>query len=141
MARYGTEKPDLRVGLEIVDVTVVVAGTGVPGLPGRRGAGVVRPRRGRPRTGTPRRAVDRPRPGARRGRVVWLRVGADAQTLDSPVRRFLSDDEARGLVTAFGAQPGDLLLLVAGPGADVRSRSSVTSASRWRTPPTSRRWR
>ena len=46
--------------------------------------------------------------------LVWLRVG-DGGTLDSPVRRFLSDDEAAALVDALTARSGDLLLLVAGP--------------------------
>ena len=44
--------------------------------------------------------------------LVWMRVGEEA-TLDSPVRKFLSDAEASALVERTGAQAGDLLLLVA----------------------------
>ncbi len=41
-----------------------------------------------------------------------MRVRADGE-LDSPVAKFLSEDELSGLVTATGAEEGDLLLLVA----------------------------
>jgi aspartyl-tRNA synthetase len=44
--------------------------------------------------------------------LVWLKVGASSE-LDSPVAKFLSDEEQSGLVAALGAESGDLLLLVA----------------------------
>jgi aspartyl-tRNA synthetase len=49
--------------------------------------------------------------------LVWMKVG-DGGALDSPVAKFLSDAEQAALVSAFAAQPGDLLLLV----ADVRRK-------------------
>jgi len=45
--------------------------------------------------------------------LVWIRV-RDGGVLESPVVKFLSESEQLGLVDALGAQPGDLLLLVAG---------------------------
>jgi aspartyl-tRNA synthetase len=45
--------------------------------------------------------------------LVWMRVTDGAPGLDSPVAKFLSDDEHGALRAAMGAQPGDLLLLVA----------------------------
>jgi aspartyl-tRNA synthetase len=44
--------------------------------------------------------------------LVWMKVG-EGLALDSPVAKFLSDAERAALVAAMGAQPGDLLLLVA----------------------------
>jgi len=43
---------------------------------------------------------------------VWMRVGEDL-SIDSPVARFLSDDEVANLGKELGAEAGDLLLLVA----------------------------
>ncbi len=115
MARYGTEKPDLRVDLEIVDVTAALAGTEFRAFQAEavrglcvRGAGDL----GRSRLDA---LIERAQALGAAG-LVWMRVGDDA-ALDSPVRRFLSDGEAAALVDAFGAQPGDLLLLVAGAAA------------------------
>jgi aspartyl-tRNA synthetase len=112
MARYGTEKPDLRVDLEIVDVTAALAGTefrafqaeAVRGLDLRGGGALARSRLDA--------LIERAQALGAAG-LVWMRVG-DGGALDSPVRRFLSDDEAGALVDAFAAEPGDLLLLVAG---------------------------
>jgi aspartyl-tRNA synthetase len=44
--------------------------------------------------------------------LVWMRV-KDGGELDSPVAKFLTEDELTGLVAASGAKAGDLLLLVA----------------------------
>src|SRR5205085_1848819 len=45
--------------------------------------------------------------------LVWMRVGPDG-ALDSPVAKFLSDDERAALVKTLDVAAGDLLLLVAG---------------------------
>jgi aspartyl-tRNA synthetase len=44
--------------------------------------------------------------------LAWFKVG-DGGTLDSPLTKFLSDDEQRALIDTLGATAGDVLLLVA----------------------------
>jgi aspartyl-tRNA synthetase len=113
MERYGSDKPDLRFGMELVEVTPVFAGTGfkafasaasIKGLRVEGAAGDY----GRNRLDG---LTDRAKQLGAKG-LVWMKVG-DAGALDSPVAKFLSDAEQAGLVEAMGAQAGDLLLLVA----------------------------
>jgi aspartyl-tRNA synthetase len=52
--------------------------------------------------------------------LVWMRV-RDGGALESPVAKFLSEAEQIGLIDALGAQPGDLVLIVAGDRAMARS--------------------
>ncbi len=110
--RYGTDKPDTRFGMELVDLTAVFAATGfrafqsaaVKGIRVAGGAGTTRAQLDR--------LTDRTKLAGAAG-LVWARVGADGD-LDSPVAKFLSDDERAALGATLGAEPGDLLLVVAG---------------------------
>ncbi|MFP5375775.1 MAG: aspartate--tRNA ligase [Acidimicrobiia bacterium] len=109
--RYGTDKPDVRFGMELVDLGKVFAATGfnafkAPAVKGIRvpgGAGATRSRLDA--------LTDKAKSFGAKG-LVWMRVGED-MSIDSPVARFLSDDEVAGLGERLEAAPGDLLLLVA----------------------------
>jgi len=113
MARYGTDKPDVRFGLELVDVNEVFAKTefrafqsdAVRALRVSEGASFARNRLDA--------LIERAKSLGAAG-LVWMKVTADG-TLDSPVAKFLSDGERDALVAATGSGPGDLILLVAGP--------------------------
>ena len=109
--RYGSDKPDLRFGMELVELTPVFAttefnafkagcvkGIRVPGAAADYGRNKLD------------QLTDRAKGLGAKG-LVWLKVTAD--TLDSPVAKFLSDDEQAGLRGALEAEPGDLLLVVA----------------------------
>ena len=115
MDRYGSDKPDVRFGMELVDVTEVFASTEfnafkAPCIKAVRHAG------GSEGTGRNRLddLTDRAKRWGAKG-LVWMRVeqGDDGTTLNSPVAKFLSDDEKAALLAATGAEVGDLLYLVA----------------------------
>ncbi len=110
--RFGSDKPDVRFGMELVELTEAVAGTGfrafqAPCVKGIRVVG---------EAGMTRARVDRLTDSARgagAGGLVWLKV-QDGGGLDSPILKFLSEPEQVALPKALGAEAGDLLLVVAG---------------------------
>src|SRR3954447_24626598 len=114
IARYGSDKPDLRFGLEIAELTDVFRGTGFNAFGGAiEGGGVVRGLNAGP--GERSRAeldglVGEAQELGAKG-LVWAVVEADGWR--SPVAKFLSEDEIAGAGAALGASEGDLLLLVA----------------------------
>jgi aspartyl-tRNA synthetase len=117
--RYGVDKPDLRFGMELVELTPLFAASGfkafagAPSVKGIRVPGAAGDF-GRNKLDT---LTDRAKSLGARG-LVWLKVG-DGGALDSPVVKFLSDDERTAVVSALAAEPGDLLLLVADEWATV----------------------
>jgi len=115
MDRYGTDKPDLRFGMELVDLTEVFAGTGfrafaapcVKAIVLDRGASLSRSRLDA--------LTDRAKSLGAKG-LAWFKVTGSGEAgagVDSPVAKFLSEDEVSGLVAATGAGVGDLVLVVA----------------------------
>lgn len=115
MRRYGTDKPDVRFGMELVELSSVFSATefkafaGVldsGGLIGGINAGPL----GLSRGGFDG-LVDRAQELGAKG-LVWMVVEDDG-SLRSPVAKFLGEAELSGLVEAFDAQPGDTLLIVA----------------------------
>ena len=109
--RFGSDKPDLRFGMELVELTDVFAktefnafkagcikGIRVPGVAGDYGRNKLD------------QLTDRAKALGAKG-LVWMKVAPDS--LDSPVAKFLSDDEQASLRGALDAEPGDLLLIVA----------------------------
>jgi len=119
MERYGTDKPDTRFGMGLVDVSEVFAATEFRAFAGAEvvkgicvsGEGDL----GRSKLDTlTERAKDLGALG-----LVWMRVRNRGE-LESPVAKFLSETELIGLTDALGGRPGDLLLLVAGDRAMVR---------------------
>jgi aspartyl-tRNA synthetase len=119
MERYGTDKPDLRFGMELVDLTEVFAATEFRAF---QDAEVVKGVRVHGAGELPRARVDalveRAKTLGAPG-LVWMRVRHSGE-LDSPVAKFLSEAECLGVVDALGGTPGDLLLLAAGDRAMAR---------------------
>jgi aspartyl-tRNA synthetase len=116
MRRFGTDKPDLRYGMELVDLGQVFAGTGVGVFAGAIEArGSVLGLRVAAGADLTRKQLDALTEQAKaRGAkgLAWVAVEAD-DGLRSPLDKFFSDAERDGLRQATGARPGDLLLLAA----------------------------
>ncbi len=110
MERYGSDKPDIRFGMELVELTDVFAATGFKAFAGQAVKGLRLPGG----ADMSRKRLDDLTDAAKRWGakgLVWMRVQAD--TLDSPVAKFLSEDELAGIRAALDAEPGDLVFLVA----------------------------
>ena len=115
MARYGSDKPDLRFGMVIEDISGVFGSTEFRGFAGVLDqAGVVRGMNAGSREMS-RAAldglVDRAKELGGAG-LVWIVVQEDG-TFRSPVAKFFSTDESAGITEALGASPGDVLVIVA----------------------------
>jgi len=112
MNRFGIDKPDLRFGLELVELTPVFASTEFKAF---AGAGAIKGIRVPGAAGEYGRnqldkLTDRAKSLGAKG-LVWMKTTADG--FDSPVAKFLSDDEAAALRSTMEAEEGDLVLIVA----------------------------
>ncbi|MEY3258836.1 MAG: aspartyl-tRNA synthetase [Actinomycetota bacterium] len=117
MNRFGVDKPDLRFGMELVDVTAVFASTEFKAFASAECIKAIRvdaatyPEAAASGRNKLDALTNRAKQIGAKG-LVWMKVGAN-QALESPVAKFLSDAERTALVGALGAVEGDLLLLVA----------------------------
>ncbi|NOY55871.1 MAG: aspartate--tRNA ligase [Actinobacteria bacterium] len=114
MDTYGTDKPDLRFGMQIHDLGAVFADSGFgvfSSVLAQGGSikGINAGKLGLSRSGLDG-LVERARELGAKG-LVWLIVEEDG--LRSPVAKFLSEEERAGLIGEFDATEGDLLLLAA----------------------------
>ena len=115
MDRYGSDKPDLRFGMEIADASHLFADTEFKGFGSAvETGGVVRGINagalGLSRSGFDALIVDAQDLGARG--MAWLVMEEDGNWR-SPIAKFLSESELAGLAAVFAAKPGDTVLLVA----------------------------
>jgi aspartyl-tRNA synthetase len=117
MERFGSDKPDLRFGVELVDLGDVFASTSVKVFrsvldDGGAVKAITVPGRG----GLARKELDGIVDEAKAlgaGGLVWAAVTGDG--LRSPLDKFFTEEERRGLLKATEAGEGDLVLIVADP--------------------------
>jgi aspartyl-tRNA synthetase len=117
MNRYGSDKPDLRYGLELTELTGYLRGTGFRVFAGAIDAGgyvgaVVMPGGG----GQSRKELDGWQDWAKaRGAQGLAYVVLDAETGEArgPVAKNLSESHLAGLADAVGAKPGDAVFFAA----------------------------
>ncbi len=120
MARYGSDKPDLRFGTELVDLTSYFAQSEVRVFQAPHVGAVVMPGG----AAQSRRELDGWQDWARsrgaRG-LGYVLIGADGAVADAgPIARHLSEAERSGLPAAVGAAAGDAVFFAAGPANEAR---------------------
>ena len=117
MNRFGSDKPDLRFGMELIELTQVFAATEfkafatAKSIKGLRVDSATYPEAAASGRSKLDAFTDRAKQMGAKG-LVWIKVGDDL-ALDSPVAKFLSDAERAALLQQMQAKSGDLLLLVA----------------------------
>ncbi|HYP01572.1 MAG TPA: aspartate--tRNA ligase [Pyrinomonadaceae bacterium] len=116
MRRYGSDKPDLRFGMELKDLAPALAGTSFPpfasalasngevkGIVVRGGA-----------AGLSRKTLDELQEHAKRygaGALAWIKLGDE---VSSSLLKALGEETIKGMASAAGAEGGDAILIVAG---------------------------
>jgi aspartyl-tRNA synthetase len=121
MRRFGSDKPDLRFGSELADLTGFFAGTGFGVFQAPYVGAVVMPGG----AGQTRRELDGWQEWARargaRG-LAYVLIDANGEVSSSgPVARHLSETEKAGLAGAVSASPGDAVFFAAGTPDAARS--------------------
>ncbi|MEI7647038.1 MAG: aspartate--tRNA ligase [Actinomycetes bacterium] len=112
MEMYGTDKPDLRFGLELTDLTQYFSATEFRVFQAEHVGAVVMPGG----ASQPRRQFDAWQEWAKqRGARGLAYVSFDESgELTGPVAKNLTDQEREGLMAAVGAKPGDCAFFAAG---------------------------
>ncbi|NOY38096.1 MAG: aspartate--tRNA ligase [Chlorobi bacterium] len=115
MSRYGTDKPDIRFGMEIKELTPLVKGKGFRGFDEAEFAGAICAVGA---AGWSRKQLDaitefvrRPQVGAKG--LIYVKYTEEGTTKSS-VNKFFDDDSQKLWCEHAGANPGDLLLILAG---------------------------
>ena len=140
MDRFGSDKPDLRFGLEISEVTKFFEGTEFRVFQAPYVGAVVMPEG----ASTPRRELDGWQEWAKsRGAkgLAYILVGEDG-TLSGPVAKNLSERESQGIAGQVGAKPGDAIFFAAGERAtsqnllgavrlEIGKRKNLIDLSQW----------
>ena len=113
MARYGSDKPDIRFGMELQDVSEVVKGCGFGVFTGAlENGGTVRGINAKGQGHMPRKKIDALVEVAKtygaKG-LAYLAVNEDG-TYKSSFAKFFEEEQLKELVKAMDGEPGDLLL-------------------------------
>ena len=116
MDRFGSDKPDLRFGMELCDVSEVVKGCGFGVFTGAlENGGSVRGINAKGQGSMPRKKIDALVKFAKdfgaKG-LAYVAINEDG-TYKSSFAKFMTEDEMKALVDAMSGEPGDLLLFAA----------------------------
>ncbi|MGX2995818.1 aspartate--tRNA ligase [Streptomyces sp. JNUCC 64] len=112
MAKYGSDKPDLRAQLELVDITDVFEGSGFKAFAGKHVRALPVP----DVSGQPRKFFDQlgeyaVEQGAKG--LAWVRVGEDG-SLTGPIAKFLTEEDVAELTKRLALAPGHAVFFGAG---------------------------
>ena len=116
MDRFGSDKPDTRFGMELVDVSDVVKGCGFGVFTGAlENGGSVRGINVEGQGAMPRKKIDKlveHAKGCGAKGLAYLCINEDG-TYKSSFAKFMTEDELHALVEKMNGKPGDLLLFAA----------------------------
>ncbi|MEI6776671.1 MAG: aspartate--tRNA ligase [Chloroflexales bacterium] len=117
MDRYGSDKPDLRYDLELVNLSDLLTSTPFNVFKGAlESGGQVKGLRAPGCAGYSRKQIDEltdiARGGGAKG-LAWAVIPADGGEVRSSFAKFLGEGELQAIMTRLDGQPGDLLLIVA----------------------------
>lgn len=115
LARYGSDKPDCRFGMEIQDISSLVAGCGFRVFAdavasGGKVAGLL----AKGCAGYSRKILDELQAvavAAGAKGMAWIKVNEE---IASPIAKFFDATQLADITSAFDAEPGDLILILAG---------------------------
>ncbi|MFB7090818.1 aspartate--tRNA ligase [Streptomyces sp. NPDC056296] len=112
MLKYGSDKPDLRAQLELVDITDIFAGSEFKAFAGKHVRALPVP----DVSGQPRKFFDQlgdyaVSQGAKG--LAWVRVGEDGQ-LSGPIAKFLTEENVAELTKRLSLAPGHAVFFGAG---------------------------
>ena len=116
MDRFGSDKPDLRFGMELIDVSDVVKDCGFGVFTGAlENGGSVRGINAKGQGGMPRKKIDKltafVKDYGAKG-LAYIAIQEDG-SVKSSFAKFLSEEQMSALVKAMDGEPGDLLLFAA----------------------------
>ncbi len=115
MEKYGSDKPDLRFGMEIVNLNEAVKNSEFRVFKDSSESGIVGGLLAKGCAGYSRSKLDGLTKFVKElgaGGLVWMKVKEGA--LESPVAKFLSDEEKEKILSAMNAENDDLILIVSG---------------------------
>ena len=115
--RYGSDKPDTRFGLELVDLTEEFRGSGLKVFSGAIAAGgVVKALNAKGLAGATQGQIETMTEFAKSGGLKGLAfIKVEGGEWKSPLAKFFTADEKAALTRKLGIEEGDLILFTAGP--------------------------
>ena len=123
MAKYGSDKPDIRFGMEFKELTDLAKGHNFPVVDDAElVVGIVAPGcagYSRKQTDELTEFVKRPQVGAKG--LMWVKFEPEGK-IKSSVGKFYTDDELKAWGERAGAKEGDLLLVMAGDAMKTRKQ-------------------
>ena len=126
MDNYGSDKPDIRFGMEIHELTELVKGKGFSVLDDAAYVGGIAvpgaAEYSRKEIDALTEWVKRPQVGAKG--LIYIKVNADG-SYKSSVDKFYSPEDLSGIAAAAGASAGDLVLILCGPKRKTQTQLGV----------------
>jgi len=115
MARYGTDKPDLRFGMELVEITEIARGCGFKVFAQvAESGGTVKGLRAPGCADLPRAQMDKLTEFVQDHKAKGLAYfPVTAEGLEGPIAKFFGEEELAQIAEALEAEEGDMLMFVA----------------------------